>query len=141
MELHTPRFLARTDEIDVYARGYRAKSRLAVRLRVLLQLIAAALAAANKAIRGQCALRKLMSMDVRRGAAFRLGERPNRAGTLEVFVVTKDDVPYHATFSKHEASLIFDGIIQAGTFRQASVVAVSTMQEYRRVLFDASQAA
>jgi hypothetical protein len=60
---------------------------------------------------------------------------------MEVFIVTKDDVPYHATFSKREASLIFDGIVQAGTFRQASVVALSMMQEYRRVLFDAGQAA
>ncbi|MEJ2122793.1 MAG: hypothetical protein P8Z76_19250 [Alphaproteobacteria bacterium] len=60
---------------------------------------------------------------------------------MEVYVVSKDGVPYHATFNEREASLIFDGIIQAGTFRQASVVAISTIQEYRRVLFDASQAA
>ncbi len=60
---------------------------------------------------------------------------------MEVFVVTKDDVPYHVTFSEREASQIFDGIMRAGTFRQASVVAISTMQEYHRVLFDAGQVA
>ena len=60
---------------------------------------------------------------------------------MEVFIVTKDDVPYHATFSQREASLIFDGIMHAGTFRQASVVAISTIQAYRRVLFEAGQAA
>ena len=60
---------------------------------------------------------------------------------MDVFIVTKDDVPYHATFSKREASQIFDGIVLAGTFRQASVVAISTIQEYRRVVFSAWQAA
>lgn len=169
MEFHTPRSLMNTHGIDVFAGRCRAKSRPAYRSPALLRRMTdtvngvARWAIANLAAQPLRHGQKSLGAWISALAAARL-EFPRRArrsftgrrvmvrkcrygtsgsgvGAAEVFVITKDDVPYHATFSKHEATLIFDSIVETGAFRQASVVAISTIQEYRRVLFDAGQAA
>jgi len=169
MELHTPRSLLNTHGIDIHAGHCRSKSRPAHRPRAPLRRMtdtfngvarwAIANLAAQPLRHGQNSLGAWISalaparLEFPRRARRSLTGRHvmvrkcryrksgSGVGAAEVFVITKDDVPYHATFSQHEATLIFDGIVETGAFREASVVAISTIQEYRRVLFEAGQAA
>ena len=53
---------------------------------------------------------------------------------MNVYIVTRDDVPLCATFSEQEASAKFDSTVRSGRCREASLLVVPTTQEYSRVL-------
>ena len=60
---------------------------------------------------------------------------------MNVYIVIKDDVPSCATLSEQEAHAVFDSSVRSGRYRQASVHVVSTVEEDRKVLLEAYQAA
>ncbi|MCG8356420.1 MAG: hypothetical protein MI920_12685 [Kiloniellales bacterium] len=56
---------------------------------------------------------------------------------MSVYIVTKDAVPFCATFSRNEASAIFDDIVHSGRYRQAATLVVSPLGDGYEVLQEA----
>ena len=60
---------------------------------------------------------------------------------MQVFIVTKNYQPVHATFDEREAHDLYQRVIGGGAFHQASVVVVPTTEYDRHVVVEAYQAA
>jgi len=53
---------------------------------------------------------------------------------MSVYIVAKNDVPYHATFSEQEARQLYDSVLKSGRYRQVSMAVVPTSWEPRVIL-------
>ena len=56
---------------------------------------------------------------------------------MRVYVVTRNDEPYRATFSEQEACETFDGLVGGPGFEQAAVIELPTSEAISRVLMAA----
>ena len=57
---------------------------------------------------------------------------------MPIYVVTRNDVPWHATFSKQEARQLFDSTVHSGQYQQVAVMMVPMSSE-AYVLVEAAQ--
>ena len=58
---------------------------------------------------------------------------------MALYIVTKDQELCGATFNEQEACTIFDGFVDAGDYRDVSVVIVQAFEDNCRVLLEACQ--
>ncbi len=56
---------------------------------------------------------------------------------MRVYVVTRNEQPYRATFSEREACETFDSLVGGKGFEQAAVIEVPASEEISRVLMAA----
>ena len=59
---------------------------------------------------------------------------------MTLYVVTKNDLPCHATFSEQEARQLFDSTVHSGRYRQVAVMMVPATSRLR-VIMEAARAA
>ena len=57
---------------------------------------------------------------------------------MPIYVVTKNDLPCHATFSEQEARQLFDSSVHSGRYRQVAVMMVPATSGLR-VIMEAAQ--
>lgn len=53
---------------------------------------------------------------------------------MQVYIVTKNDVPCHATFSEREAQRLYDSVVHSGRYRQVSMAVLPASWEPRVIL-------
>jgi len=53
---------------------------------------------------------------------------------MQVYIVSKNDVPCHATFSEQEAQRLYDSVVQSGRYRQVSVAVMPASWEPRVIM-------
>ena len=58
---------------------------------------------------------------------------------MDLYILTKNDVPHCATFNEREALGMFDSTVRSGCYRQASVYVISAPEKNGRVLLEAYQ--
>ena len=59
---------------------------------------------------------------------------------MPLYVITKNDLPCHATFSEQEARQLFDSTVHSGRYRQVAVMMVPGTGRLR-VVMEAAQGA
>lgn len=57
---------------------------------------------------------------------------------MPIYVVTKDEMPCHATFSEDEARQLFEKTLRSGQYDQVAVLMAPSWQNMR-VLWEAAQ--